>query len=149
VNENRFNQLFPAPEDRPRPKLRRPRFGSTLASRVELPAERHVCADAPSGPPFRMTRPFPDLGLTVTLRELRAGDDAGNLWVDVRSSNRCHLGLAASVGLVGKGDELHRLTVELNAEEEDGCSGGGVIGPLSEIVQELGTDVELVVFLLE
>jgi hypothetical protein len=148
VNENPHDLSSPAAEGRPR---RRPRFSTAqVGAPLAFPGDPYLAGNLPPHPGIEKTCDLPDLGLFVRVRPYSSGDHAGELVAAVFSRNPDHLNKAAvSVGLVGKGDELKRLTIPLDTPAEGGCSGQASFGPLSEVIAGLGREMDLVVFLLE
>jgi hypothetical protein len=144
-NNSPLEAQYPLPEG---VKLRTRKFGANPMSKLEpTPSGGPMGGAGPARPEFRIAWEDKEHGLTVLVRERR---DSGRLVADVFCIDASQLNkLAVSVALVGTiEDRMIRQTIPLNVAEKTGCSGSADFGPLNEAVQELGTELGVVVFML-
>jgi hypothetical protein len=103
--------------------------------------------DSPSArPEFAIRWENTPLRLTAQVRER----ENGCLFAEVFCANPALLNRAAAlVGLGGKTENLPRCkAIPLTVSEQGGCSGVADLGPLEDVVKELGPELALIVFLL-
>jgi hypothetical protein len=136
--------LFPLPAGI---KLRTRKFGANPLA-LHASALAGVCKGDPSAPreEFEIRWEDQKQGLTVIVRNR----DDGRLIADVFAIDAALLNKAwVSVSLVGKAEhDSERKTIPLDVAEKNGCSGSAEFGPLVDVVNRLGPEIGLVVFLL-
>jgi len=149
LDESLLRQRFPLP---PSVKLRKPRFGTSGPSDPQpVPPVGELGDTGPDGvrAPYKLSWPRAGqdsgLGIEVTILEQKNGE----LLAYVESPRKEALGQGVSVALLGNiENRLVRKTVNLSKAEEHGCSGVVSFGMLSQVVKELGDQLQVDAFLL-
>ena len=120
-------------------------FGAKVVSPLFPVPVQPGCESAPR-PLFEVRWEDPQLGRTVLVRE----QQDGHLIADVFAADSHLLNEAAvSVSLVGTAeDQMILKMVPLVVAEKNGCSGSADFGPLANAVQQLGSQLGVIVFLL-
>jgi hypothetical protein len=139
--DERFEQLFPMPENRPRPALR---VGSMPPAK-SLPSASLQHSDSAPRPPFQIVWEDASIGLRLKVRE----QPDGQVIATVEADTQEHLGEIVSLALVGAEPEhLVRQKITLVAGDQGGCRGEAEFGTIDELRSTLGAVIQPTHFLI-
>jgi len=139
--DERFEQLFPMPENRPRPALR----VGNMPPAKSLPSASLQHGDSAPRPPFQIAWEDSSMGLRLKVRE----QSGGQVIATVEADTQEYLGDIVSLALVGaKPEDLVRQKITLVAGDQGGCRGEAEFGTMDELRSILGTVIRASHFLI-